>query len=133
MDLPPMLTTLWRIAWTMSIVQHLNLTNNCGLCSQVGYNEADLGVTSFGCSHGYSLVLECSHAIYYGTTHWISKFNPPLPSATNIVRIYSTDCWIVIFIAIVSVSVFLVVAAKVGRSYGFGPRNYVDVALVPFR
>ena len=101
--------------------------------TQVGYNEADLGVTSFACSHAYNLVLDCSHAIYYGTTHWISKFNPPLPSATNTVSIYSTDCWIVIFIAIVSVSVFLVVAAKVGRSYGFGPRNYVDVALVPFR
>ena len=31
------------------------------------------------------------------------------------------------------VSVFLMLAAKVGRTYGIGTEDYVDVALVPFR
>ena len=38
-----------------------------------------------------------------------------------------------IFITVVSVSLFLVVAAKVGTHYGVGTDDWVDVALVPFR
>ena len=51
----------------------------------------------------------------------------------NILRIFDTDCWVMIFITVVSVSLFLVVAAKVGTHYGVGTDDWVDVALVPFR
>ena len=38
-----------------------------------------------------------------------------------------------ILITVISVSVFLVVAAKLGTHYGIGTEDWVDVALVPFR
>ena len=80
-----------------------------------------------------STVVHCSHAIRHGYPHWITRAPRPHVPWYNILRIYDTDCWVIILITMVSVSVFLVVAAKLGTHYGVGTEDWVDVALVPFR
>ena len=100
---------------------------------QVGSNKADLGLGPFSCTQARSTVVLCSHAIKHTTTHWMTRAPQPLPPVTNILRIYSTDCWFLTFISMFIVSIFLVVAAKLGTHYGVGTDDFVDVALVPFR
>ena len=77
--------------------------------------------------------IQSSHAVHYSFAHWISRAPHQLLPWYNIVRIYNGDCWAMILISMFSVSVFLVVAAKLGTHYGVGTDDWVDVALVPFR
>ena len=102
-------------------------------CYQVGYDKADLGVDGFGCSHARSTIVDCSHALAHSVYSWVSRAPRPLPPATNLIRIFTTNSWIAVLICIISVSVFLLAAAKLGMSYGVGTVDYVAVALVPFR
>ena len=94
---------------------------------------ADLGLGTFLCTHAFSIDVHCAHAVQYSHVHWISRAPRPLLPWYNIVRIYDADCWFMIFITMFSVSIFLVVAAKLGTHYGIGTDDWVDVALVPFR
>ena len=105
------------------------------LCPQVAYNEADLGVTNFVCSYVRSTVVDCSHPTQHASMHWVSRYPRPLPptiTLTSLLSIYNGDCWILIFICIFSVSVFLVLASKVGASYGVTV-SYEELVLIPFR
>ena len=102
-------------------------------CYKVGYDKADLGVDGFGCSHARSTIVDCSHALAHGAYSWVSRAPRPLPPATNLIRIFTTNSWIAVLICIISVGVFLLVAAKLGLSYGVGTGDYVAVAFVPIR
>ena len=97
--------------------------------SQVGYNEADLGPSYYACTLARSIVLDCSHPIVYSPNHWYTRPPAALPPATNLLRIYSPVCWIMIFVSIFSVSVFLLM----GKYYATGNSSYEEVVLVPFR
>ena len=63
---------------------------------------------------------------------WISKAPGPLPPATNLIRIFTYDVWLLIFFSTVLFSVFLLIAAKIGTYYGIITELYEDF-LVPFR
>ena len=104
----------------------------CFLCPQVAKNEADLGVGPFACTHARSTMVDCSHALKHSFLHWFTRPPRPLPPATNILRIYSAACWFMIFITIVCVSVFLVLAAKMGSYYDVTNENYQHF-LIPYR
>ena len=100
--------------------------------SQVANNEADLGVAYVHISGGSSMV-EFAPAIDYDMVRWISRAPRRILPITNLLMIYDIPCCISICISMVSVSIFLIVAAKVGTHYGVGTHDYVNVALVPFR
>ena len=101
--------------------------------SQVAYNKADLGVTSFGCSRGRNTIVDCSHSRYHGPYSWVTRAPKQLPPATALMRIYDLDCWILIFVSIASITIFLLISAAVGTYYGIIKQEYVDLTLVPFR
>jgi hypothetical protein len=111
---------------------------------QVGMytNMADLGViietvcVPGGDRHypisGIAYYVDCSHPISFRPLHFISRAPRPVFPFTALLRIFDTYCWIGIFISIVSVIVFLKVAAKVGSYYGVETEVYEDF-LVPLR
>ena len=94
-------------------------------------NEADLAVTALMCQD--VKWFDCSQPTFWTRFSWVTRLPRPLPPATNLLRIYNNDCWCLIFLSMFCVSVFLVVAAKLGTEYGVGSDKYLDVALVPFR
>ena len=99
---------------------------------QVQNNEADFGVAYFGCSHARSTVVTCSVATSYYYDRWISKAPETLPPATNLIRIFTYDVWLLILLSMVLFSIFLLIAAKIGTYYGIITESYEDF-LVPFR
>ena len=99
---------------------------------QVQNNEADFGVIYFTCSHSRSTVVTCSVPTAYHYTQWISKGPDQIPPATNLIRIFTFDVWLLIFFSMVLFSIFLLIAAKIGTYYGIITESYEDF-LVPFR
>ena len=102
------------------------------LLNKVGYDKADLRVTSSSNSEAYNKVLDVSPAIYYGQTFWVTKSSKLLSPATNLLRIFDANCWILFFVSLTSVSVFLVLASLVGDQYGLKSIPF-EVVLSPFR
>ena len=99
------------------------------------FNDADIGVPNFGCSYGMSHnpMMGCTHPTTgAGSYRWISRAPRPFYSITALLRIYDTHCWILIIISVVSVSVFLLIAANVGSYYGVTV-TYQEIVLIPFR
>ena len=76
--------------------------------------------------------MTCSVPTLYYHIHWYSKAPGPLPPATNLIRIFTYDFWLLIFFSTVLFSVFLLIAAKIGTYYGIITELYEDF-LVPFR
>jgi hypothetical protein len=99
---------------------------------QVQNNEADFGVSSFWCSYSRSTVVACSRPTDFYYDHWISKAPDTVAPATNLIRIFTYDVWLLIFVSMVLFSVFLLIAAKIGSYYGLITESYEDF-LVPFR
>ena len=91
-----------------------------------------MGVSYFGCSYAKSTVVTCGVATDYYYDHWISKAPGTLPPATNLIRIFTFDVWLLIFLSMMLFSAFLVIAAKIGTYYGLNTESYEDF-LVPFR
>ena len=100
---------------------------------QVGYDKADLGVVGFGCSHARSTIVLCSQPLGYSVTRWISRAPRPLPPAFNLVRIFTSSSWLAVFTSLLAVTCLLLIAARVGKSYGINTFNYLDLASVPYR
>ena len=99
---------------------------------QVQNNEADFGVSNFACSHSRSTVVTCSVPMSHALYRWYSRAPQILPPATNLIRIFTFYVWFLIFLSMVLFSIFLLIAAKIGRYYGLSTESYEDF-LVPFR
>ena len=99
---------------------------------QVKNNEADFGVSYFGCTHSRSTVVTCSVPTSHSYDRWYSKGPAQLPPTTNLIRIFTFDVWLLIFLSISFFSIFLLLAAKIGTYYGINTQSYEDF-LVPFR
>jgi hypothetical protein len=99
---------------------------------QVRNNEADIGVSIFGCSQARSTVVICSVATHFFSEHWYSKAPGKLPSEKNLIRIFTYLVWLLIFLSMALFGVFLLIAAKVGTYYGIITETYEDF-LVSFR
>ena len=100
--------------------------------SKVGYREADIGVAYFACSHARSTMVDCSQALDYGHLHWITRAPREILPLWNLLGIFDKPSWVAIFITMVTMSVFLWFAAKVGASYGL-EYHYGKVPLFPVR
>ena len=102
--------------------------NKCFL--QIAYNRADLGVTSFACSPDYLGYLECSTAIYSQLTYWINRAPRELSPATNLLRIFTPLCWILILGCIASIIAFLILSSRFGHYCGL-KIEHCEIPLIP--
>ena len=85
--------------------------------------EKCLGFTSFG----KNVSLERERA------HWFSKYPSEVSPTWNLLKLFSLQAWILIFVSIVSVSIFLFISAKIGNS-SFGLKTFTgEIVLSPFR
>jgi hypothetical protein len=117
---------------SLSLCSYRLQLRNYIISPQVGYNQAHLGVSGITCRQDRITVVDCSHAVGYSKRRWITRFPHKITPATNLVRICDNYCWFSTFISIVSVSIFFVVAAKVGEYYGVKTED-IELTLVPFR
>ena len=76
-------------------------------------------------------MIDYSQPINYSPYHWVSRAPRPVLPITGLLRIFDTDSWLLIIISMVSVNVFLVIAAKVGKLYGVG-FDLEEIVLFPF-
>ena len=95
-------------------------------------DEADLGVSNFICSLSRSTVVACSVPLNCYYLHWVSEAPGALSPATNIIRIFTFNVWMLILLSTVLLCIILHVAAKIGTYYGLNTESYEDF-LVPFR
>ena len=101
--------------------------------SQVYNGGADLGVPGYTCNHDLSQVITCSQSLSYAPMRWLSAPPRSIIPILNLLGIYNPDCWILILISIVSVSIFLLIADKVAKHYVAEPSDFEDLAIIPFR
>ena len=121
---------LWNGA--VEMVDSLIVCFSFNNCLQVSNNKADFGVPFFSFSHSRSTVVTFSAPTDYGSAYWYSKAPGTLPPGTNLIRIFTWDVWLLIFVSMVLFSIFLLFAAKIGTYYGIITESYEDF-LVPFR
>ena len=95
-------------------------------------NEADFATNHFACTHSRSTVITCSVPTNFYYDHWYSKEPSMLPPTTNLLRLFTWDVWLLIFLSMVAFSIFLLIAAKIGTYYELYTQSYEDF-LVPFR
>ena len=79
------------------------------------------------------MFVDYSPAVGEDGTVWFSKLPQKLPPATNLMRIFDSKSWAAIFLSMLTVSLLLTLVSYLGKDYGVGTRNYIDVLLVPFR
>ena len=101
-------------------------------CPQVGYDEADLGVTGFSCSHARSTMVKYTNSLQYGPYHWITRAPHELLPIWNMLGIFDYYSWFFIFISMVGMYGFLWVTAKLGACYGLD-YHYQEIPLCPIR
>ena len=77
--------------------------------------------------------IDYSHPVGVDAMKWMSKPPQKLPPATNIVRIFDSITWLLIFISMLAVSFTLVAASYVGLQYGVGTTDTVTLLLTPFQ
>ena len=99
---------------------------------QVARHEADISVDLFMMYYTQSPYVDFSHAVRHSPFCWVSRPPRQLPPTTNLLRIYSTECWILILLSMMSVGLFIVWASKLGYTGGV-PFVKQDIALLPFR
>ena len=101
-------------------------------CPQVGYDEADMGVTGFGISHARSTMVKYTHPLGFTKYRWITRAPREVLPIWNMLGIFDYHSWFFIFISMVAVYGFLLVTAKLGACYGLG-YHYEEIPLCPIR
>ena len=99
---------------------------------QVGYDEADLGVTQFTSSHARSTIVEYAHPVRYGPYRWITMAPQKVLPIWNMLGIFDYQSWFFIIISMVAIYGFLLVTTKVGACYGLD-YHYQEIPLCPVR
>ena len=89
--------------------------------------------TGFALSHAKSIIVDFTHPIQYGPSYWISRAPREVFPFTNLFRIFDNISWLLILFSLLCVSLFLIVAAKIGTYYGVGTDDLVNVGLAPYR
>ena len=102
-------------------------------CPQIERNYGDLGVPLYICNSDTSSRVDCSHAEFYGPMHFLSKAPTRVLPIFTLFGIFNLDCWVLVIISIISICIFLQVAAKLATNYGAGASGLEDIILVPFR
>ena len=77
-------------------------------------------------------LLDYSHPLGEAAYHWVSKPPGKLSPATNILRIFDIQSWIIIGVSILSVIAAFIIISKVGRCYGVEtPMDNFHIAIYP--
>ena len=104
------------------------------LLSQIERDEVDFVTPcDYTCYHGVTTIGTCAAGSTYTPRHWFSKYPSKASPTWNLLKLFSPKSWLLIFISIVSVSIFLFITAKIGSSY-FGLKTFTgEIVLSPFR
>ena len=84
-------------------------------------------------SHAASEIVDFSHPLKYAPIYWITRAPREVFPYGNLLRIFDTLSWFMILFSLLCVSLFLMVAAKLGTHYGVGTDDLVNAGLVPYR
>ena len=77
-------------------------------------------------------LLDYSHPLGEAAYHWVSKPPGKLSPATNILRIFDIQSWIMIGVSVLSVIAAFIIISKVGRCYGVEtPMDNFHIAIYP--
>ena len=77
-----------------------------------------MGISCIGYNPERHAIVEYSHPLGEAAIHWVSKPPGRLSAATNILRIFEYEAWVMILVSIISISAAFIVISKIGRSYG---------------
>ena len=91
-----------------------------GVVGMVGYSICDVGITFLGYTQERGSFIDYSHPVGEAGMMWISKIPQKLPPATNYFRVFDKTTWLLILLSMVSTSLTLLIASRVGLSYGSG-------------
>ena len=80
---------------------------------EVGYGEADVGVGLIGYVADRQTLVDYSHPMGEDTAYWISKPPGKLSPATNILRIFDIQSWVMIGVSMLSVIAAFTVISRV--------------------
>ena len=79
---------------------------------------ADIGLAKISYTAERQSILDYSHPIGEDTAYWISRPSGKLSPATNILRIFDNQSWLMIGVSILSVIAAFIVISRLGQSYG---------------
>ena len=85
------------------------------------------------CGPEFNEMADCSQPTHYGHMYWITRAPREVFPYTNLLRIFNTPSWLLLLFSLLLVTLFLIVAAKLGTHYGVGTDDWWNVAFVPFR
>ena len=101
---------------------------------QIERDEADIVTpANYACYHGRGTVATCAPGSTYLPENWYSKFPAKTAPTWNLLKLFDTRSWMLIFLSIFSVTIFFHIAAKIGTKF-FGVKTVAeDIILSPFR
>ena len=101
---------------------------------QIERDEADIVTPSnYGCYHGRGTVATCASGSQYSPNYLFSKFPEKVSRMWNLVKLFDPMSWILIFLSILSVSLFFFVSAGIGALH-FGLQTFrEEIILSPLR
>ena len=112
----------------MEIRINLKLKTFC----QVGYGEADLGITNIWYLPDRQSLVDYSHYVGDTAMKWVSKPPGKLPPFTNIIRVFDNQCWAWIGASVMFVILACWIVCRLGPSYGVvNPLDKVLIVLLP--
>ena len=75
----------------------------------------------------------CAPGSTYLPENWYSKFPAKTAPTWNLLKLFDTTSWMLIFLSILSVTIFFHIAAKIGTKF-FGVKTVgEEIILSPFR
>ena len=101
---------------------------------QIERDEADIVTDgSYACFASRGKIAICAPGFLYLPRYWFSRYPAKVAPTWNLVKLFDTPSWILIFASTTSVTLFLFFAARIGTSY-FGIRTFMEeIILSPFR
>ena len=89
--------------------------------------------TDYSCTSGRAQVVLCAPGANYLPEYWWSRYPAKVPPTWNLLKLFDPQSWILIFLSILSVSIFFFVSARIGtRHFGIQTFNE-EIILSPFR
>ena len=87
----------------------------------------------YSCYHSRGIVAACAPGRVYLPEYWFSRYPAKVPPTWNLVNLFDTQSWILLFLSILFVSIFFFISAKIGTSHFGIPTFNEEIILSPFR
>ena len=87
----------------------------------------------YGCYESRGKVAACAPGAIYFPQYWFSRYPDKVAPTWNLLYLFDPISWLLIFLSLIFVKIFFLIAARIGTSY-FGIRTYnEEIILSPFR